>query len=118
MGKDLKDGSIEKVELAPKVPQEVGVPGPVGPSAPSARRPPGPQGLPGSNATADGSAVVLGRVTDPDAQTGCIVGVPSGLTVSPGRTGVDLSMPLPAAKVIRRRSSSSTRPERSTVTRR
>ena len=118
MGKDLKDGSIEKVELAPKVRKKSAY------QDLSARRPrrpvgpPGLQGLPGSNATADGSAVVLGRVTNPDAQTGCIVGVPSGLTVSPGRTGVDLSMPLPAAKVIRRRSSSSTRPERSTVTRR
>lgn len=95
-GKDIKDGTIKKRDLAPQVRQKLGVPGPAGPTGPQ-----GPQGLPGSNATADGSAVVMGRVTNVTAETGCIAGAPSGLTDSPGCTGVGLSMPVPAAKVLR-----------------
>ena len=97
--KDIKDGTIKKRDLAPQVRQKLGVPGPAGPAGPTG--PQGPQGLPGSNATADGSAVVMGRVTNVTAETGCIAGAPSGLTASPGCTGVGLSMPVPAAKVLR-----------------
>jgi len=107
-GKDIKDGTIKKRDLAPKVRQKLGVPGPVGPTGPQG--PQGPQGAPGmpgapgapgSNATADGSAVVMGRVTNVTGETGCIAGAPSGLTASPGCTGVELSMPVPGAKVLR-----------------
>ena len=94
-GKDIKDGTIKKVDLAPKVRQEAGRPWPrlvrpVRPARPGTRepresrgsrdsRPAGRAREPGSPATADGPAIMMGRMNNPGAQTVCLIGPPSGL---------------------------------------
>jgi hypothetical protein len=95
-GKYIKDGTIKKRDLAPKVRNKLGVPGPTGPAGPA-----GPPGPPGANAPADGAAVLMGRVANPSGFAGCITGAPSGTTNSPGCTGSGVSMPVPGTKVFR-----------------
>jgi hypothetical protein len=119
-GKDIKDGTVKKVDLAPKVRAKLGVPGPtgppgstgapgpsgspgpVGPSGPPG--PPGQSGAPGSDAPGDGPAVVAGRITNPTAQTLCLVGSPSGLSSTRPCAGASFAktwMPAPRTGQIR-----------------
>ena len=82
-----------------------GAPGPAGPQGPQGPGgPQGPQGPAGNPATADGPAMIFGRLNNPGAQTTCLYGPVFGIH----DTGACNSSPfpsvsvrLPVAKVVR-----------------
>jgi hypothetical protein len=119
-GADIKDGSVQKVDLAPKVRAQLGVRGPYGPNGvPGAAGPRGPSGpagasgptgSPGASGAAgqpaeqDGPAMIIGRIADPAAPAACLVAAPAGFSASAAcsvSAAGDVEMPLPSTYVLR-----------------
>ena len=85
-GKDIKDGTVKKTDLAPKVRKQLNAPGPRARKghrvsrACRAQGTPGVPGTPGSDAPADGPALVMGRIADPGGVCQCLIAPAIGLS--------------------------------------
>ena len=109
-GKDIKDGTVKKADLAPKVRKQLNAPGPQGPQGPQGAQglqgtsgTPGVPGAPGSDAPADGPSLVMGRIADPGGVYQCLIGPAIGLseTAVCDNPGIDaVEMPMPRTSVI------------------